>query len=196
MTHSGLPPRLLLLPSSERQVSSKLPMFFNCSSGIDTFELIGSRTAVPNSTRSFSQLSNHINIFLYFVHLTLLSYALCPFVFLKSIAITSSTIFNNSLYDGTPNLLLLLSSPVRRSLCARAVPPSSELTLTYCRSFDLCMLSLKGKLTKKRYRCATVFVDHYSRLRYVHLQVDDSSIETVATKRMIERGGGERWCTG
>ncbi len=33
---------------------------------------------------------------------------------------------------------------------------------------------MKGKLTKKCYRCATVFVDHYSRLRFVHLQVDDS----------------------
>jgi hypothetical protein len=45
---------------------------------------------------------------------------------------------------------------------------------------------LKGKLTKKRYRCATIFVDHYSRLRYAHPQVDDSSIETVAAKRTFE----------
>jgi hypothetical protein len=35
---------------------------------------------------------------------------------------------------------------------------------------------LKGKLTKKRYHCATVFVDHYSRLRCVHPQVDDSEV--------------------
>ncbi len=45
---------------------------------------------------------------------------------------------------------------------------------------------MKGKLTKKRYRCATIFVDHYSRLRFVHLQVDDSSKETIAAKRTFE----------
>ncbi len=28
---------------------------------------------------------------------------------------------------------------------------------------------MKGKLTKKRYRCVTIFVNHYSRLRFVHL---------------------------
>jgi hypothetical protein len=29
---------------------------------------------------------------------------------------------------------------------------------------------LKGKLTKKRYRCTTVFIDHFSHLQFVHLQ--------------------------
>ncbi len=47
-------------------------------------------------------------------------------------------------------------------------------------------LQMKGKLTKKRYKCATIFVDHYSRLRFVHLQVDDSSKETIAVKRTFE----------
>ena len=41
---------------------------------------------------------------------------------------------------------------------------------------------MKGKLTKKRYRCATIFVDHYSRLRFVHLQIDNSSIKTIVAK--------------
>jgi hypothetical protein len=45
---------------------------------------------------------------------------------------------------------------------------------------------LKGKLTKKRYCCATVFVDHYSHLRYNHPQVDDSSIESVSAKHAFE----------
>ncbi len=45
---------------------------------------------------------------------------------------------------------------------------------------------MKGKLTKKRYRCATIFVDHYSHLCFVHLQIDDSSVETVATKRTFK----------
>jgi hypothetical protein len=50
---------------------------------------------------------------------------------------------------------------------------------------------MKGKLTKKRYRCATVFVDHYSRLRFVHLQIDDSSIKTIATKRAFKTFAAE-----
>jgi hypothetical protein len=45
---------------------------------------------------------------------------------------------------------------------------------------------MKGKLTKKSYRCATVFVNHYSHLRFVHLQVDDSSVKTVAAKHAFE----------
>jgi hypothetical protein len=45
---------------------------------------------------------------------------------------------------------------------------------------------MKGKLTKKRYRCATIFVDHFSRLRFVHLQIDDSSEETLGAKRAFE----------
>ena len=43
-------------------------------------------------------------------------------------------------------------------------------------------VQLKGKLTKKRYCCATIFVDHYSRLQFVHPQVNDSPIKTIAAK--------------
>jgi hypothetical protein len=46
---------------------------------------------------------------------------------------------------------------------------------------------LKGKLTKKRYQCCTIFVDHYSRLHFVHSQIDDSSVETVAAKHVFEK---------
>jgi hypothetical protein len=45
---------------------------------------------------------------------------------------------------------------------------------------------MKGKLTKKHYRCATFFVNHYSRLRFIHLQVDNSSVKTVAAKCTFE----------
>jgi hypothetical protein len=45
---------------------------------------------------------------------------------------------------------------------------------------------MKGKLTKRRYRCTTIFVDHCSRLRLVHLQVDDSSAENLAAKRAFK----------
>jgi len=48
---------------------------------------------------------------------------------------------------------------------------------------------LKGKLTVKRYKAATVFVDHYSRLRYIHLMCGTSSEETLQAKRAFEQ-----WC--
>jgi len=50
---------------------------------------------------------------------------------------------------------------------------------------------MKGKLTKRRYRCATIFVDHFSRLRFVHLQTNDSSEETLSTKRAFETFAAE-----
>ncbi len=46
---------------------------------------------------------------------------------------------------------------------------------------------LKGRLTKKRYRCCTIFVDHYSRMRFVHHQVNDSSMETLTAKLAFEK---------
>jgi len=50
---------------------------------------------------------------------------------------------------------------------------------------------LKGKLTKKQYQCCTIFVDHYSRLHFVHNQIDDSSVETVAAKHTFEKFAAE-----
>ncbi len=44
---------------------------------------------------------------------------------------------------------------------------------------------MKGKLAKKRYRCARIFVDHYSCLRCIHLQVKDSSAKTIAAKKRL-----------
>ncbi len=45
---------------------------------------------------------------------------------------------------------------------------------------------LKGTLTKKHYTAATVFVDHYSRLKYVHLMTELTSEETMDAKRALE----------
>jgi hypothetical protein len=45
---------------------------------------------------------------------------------------------------------------------------------------------LKGKLTKKRYRCTTIFVNHFSRLQYVYPQVNVSSIKTVAAEHAFK----------
>jgi hypothetical protein len=45
---------------------------------------------------------------------------------------------------------------------------------------------LKGTFTKKHYKCTTIFVDHFSQLRFVHLQIDDSAVETLAAKQAFE----------
>jgi hypothetical protein len=46
---------------------------------------------------------------------------------------------------------------------------------------------MSGFLTKKRYKVATVFVDHYSNLSYVHLQCTTSAKETLEAKEAFER---------
>jgi hypothetical protein len=48
---------------------------------------------------------------------------------------------------------------------------------------------LKGSLTltKKQYRYCTVFVDHFSQLHFVHLQIKDSAAETIFAKQAFEK---------
>jgi hypothetical protein len=46
---------------------------------------------------------------------------------------------------------------------------------------------LKGSLTKKQYRYCTVFVDYFSRLHFVYLQIDNSAAETNFAKQAIEK---------
>jgi hypothetical protein len=50
---------------------------------------------------------------------------------------------------------------------------------------------LKGKLTKKCYKRATVFVDHFSRLQFVHPQLDNRSNQTRAAKLAFEQYAAE-----
>ncbi len=50
---------------------------------------------------------------------------------------------------------------------------------------------LKGKLTKKRYTGTTIFVDHYSRVRFIHLMLDLSAEETLKAKRAFEQFAAE-----
>ena len=45
---------------------------------------------------------------------------------------------------------------------------------------------MKGKLTTRRYKYATVFVDHFSRYTYVHLQKTLTSEETLEAKNAFE----------
>ena len=46
---------------------------------------------------------------------------------------------------------------------------------------------MKGTPTVQRYRCATIYIDHFSRLSYVHLQKQLTSEETVQGKVAFEK---------
>ena len=52
-----------------------------------------------------------------------------------------------------------------------------------------------GRLTKSRYWYATVFVDHFSGLDYVHLQESSSAEDTIIAKQAFERFSKERGVT-
>jgi hypothetical protein len=53
-------------------------------------------------------------------------------------------------------------------------------------SNPLSVAQLKGILTKRRYACATLFVDHYLRLGYVHMQQQLTSDEKVEAKHAFD----------
>jgi Reverse transcriptase (RNA-dependent DNA polymerase)/GAG-pre-integrase domain len=52
---------------------------------------------------------------------------------------------------------------------------------------DGFVAQIKGRLFRQhRYRCATIFVDHFSDLSYVHLQSSTNAAETLEAKRTFE----------
>jgi hypothetical protein len=84
--------------------------------------------------------------------------------------------------------------PWRSNEAGQPVQPRLAQTPGACVSIDQLESStpglvaqLKGTPTKARYRAATVFVDHYSRMSYVHFQKSLTSEETVEAKRAFER---------
>jgi hypothetical protein len=59
----------------------------------------------------------------------------------------------------------------------------NQMTLTEVGFFA----QLKGSPTKKWYKCCTIFVDIYSRLHFMHLQINDSAESTMAAKPVFEK---------
>ena len=45
---------------------------------------------------------------------------------------------------------------------------------------------LKGRLTKDKYICATIFLDHYSSVSYVHLQRSTNGEDNLEEKKAFE----------
>ena len=54
-------------------------------------------------------------------------------------------------------------------------------------SQDGFIAQLKGRLTRQRYKAATIFVDHFSRLCFVHFHQSLSSAETIEAKEAFEK---------
>ena len=49
------------------------------------------------------------------------------------------------------------------------------------------VVQLKGKLTNQHYKAATIFVDHFSGLRYIHMMTNLSSNEALKAKLAFEQ---------
>ncbi|KAL7481171.1 hypothetical protein ACHAW6_007756 [Cyclotella cf. meneghiniana] len=54
---------------------------------------------------------------------------------------------------------------------------------------------LKGKLTVQCYKAATIFVDHFSGLCYIHMMTNMSSDETIKAKQAIEQFAANHFVT-
>jgi hypothetical protein len=73
-----------------------------------------------------------------------------------------------------------------------ATKPGESILVNQMTSIEVGFFAqLKGKLTKKRYKCATIFVDPYSRLHFIHLQLDNKSDKTLAAKLAFEHYAAE-----
>ncbi len=73
-----------------------------------------------------------------------------------------------------------------------ATKPGECVSVNHLTSTEVGFFAqLKGKLTKKCYKCATIFVDHYSHLSFIHLQLDDKSNETLAAKLAFKQYAAE-----
>ena len=73
-----------------------------------------------------------------------------------------------------------------------ATKPGQCVSVDHMESTQVGFIAqLKGILTRRRYRAATVFVDHFSGYKYIHLMGTLSSEETVAAKVAFERHASE-----
>jgi hypothetical protein len=69
----------------------------------------------------------------------------------------------------------------------KATYPGECVSIDHMQSTQACFYAqFKGKLTSKRYNAATIFVDHFSRLCYVHLMTSLTSQETIEAKKSFE----------
>ena len=76
---------------------------------------------------------------------------------------------------------------------AEAQKPGDVISVDQMESSTVGLIAqLKGRVTTRRYTAATIFVDHFSDLSYVHLQESLSSQDTIAAKRAFEAWAKEQ----
>ncbi len=69
-----------------------------------------------------------------------------------------------------------------------ATKPGEVVSVDTMQSNELGFIAqAKGTLTTHRYKYATIFVDHFSRLRFIHLHRSNTSAEIVQAKHAFER---------
>ncbi|GAX15565.1 hypothetical protein FisN_3Hu032 [Fistulifera solaris] len=83
---------------------------------------------------------------------------------------------------------------IPRRLAKCPVPICSAFDQLISRTPGL-IAQMAGFLTRERYTAATVFVDQYSSLSYVHLQKSTSAYETLQAKEAFERYAKQRGVT-
>ena len=98
--------------------------------------------------------------------------------------------------DNPPCPSCLYGKSVRRSWRTKATPRTIAPAATKpgdCVSVDQMVSSVpgllaqnSGRLTRKRYKIATVFVDHASRLGYVHVHTSTDATEALEAKHAFE----------
>ncbi|KAL7474791.1 hypothetical protein ACHAW6_000745 [Cyclotella cf. meneghiniana] len=69
----------------------------------------------------------------------------------------------------------------------QATKPGEVVSVDQLESTELGFVGqAKGRLTLKRYCYATVFVDHFSHLKYIHFMEKITGLETLNAKRSFE----------
>ena len=69
----------------------------------------------------------------------------------------------------------------------KAAKPSEFVFIHHMISIAVRLIAqLKGKPTKRRYKAATIFFDHFFRLQYIHLMPSITSKDKVMAKKAFE----------
>lgn len=89
-------------------------------------------------------------------------------------------------YKGKPT-----PNPIKRATCPGQFVSCDQLIS----GTPGLMGQSSGNLTRRRYYVATIFVDHFSDLDYVHLQESTSALETIEAKHAFERFARDRGVT-
>ena len=79
-------------------------------------------------------------------------------------------------------------APINKNKVPPATKPGAVITVDQMVSATPGLIGqMSGFITKKRYKVATVFVDHFSGLSFTFLQKSANALETVEAKRAFER---------